>query len=223
VTFAEVGAVAEAAGLALRGGLQLDEAERVGPLASARTVLLLGFVGVRGWPVFAASAESGDGARHPLDRWSRRVVGELAARVGATALFPFEGPPYFAFQAWGARAEPLHPSPLGMFIHPRYGLWHSYRGALAFAESLDLPEREQGQSPCETCAERPCLSACPVSAFTPAGYDVTACAGWLRSGEGGACLGGGCLARRACPVGREYAQAPEQAAFHMEAFLKARA
>ena len=218
MTFAEVGAAARALGLRLRGGLRLEATERAG----ARTLLLLGFVGSAGWPAFAASAEAADGAAHPLDRWSRRVVSSLAERFGATALFPFDGPPYHPFQAWGAQAEPLHPSPLGMFIHPRYGLWHSYRGALAFAEALDLPQREPGQSPCENCAARPCLAACPVGAFTAAGYDVAACAAWLSSGAGGACLSGGCLARRACPVGREYTQAPAEAAFHMAAFLAAR-
>jgi epoxyqueuosine reductase QueG len=184
-------------------------------------VLLLGFVGSSGWPVFAASAEAADGLADPLDRWSRRVVAALAERFGATALFPFDGPPYWPFQSWGRQAGPLSPSPLGMLIHPRYGLWHSYRGALVFAEALDLPEREDAPSPCATCAGRPCLSACPVGAFSDKGYDVAACVGWLRSGKGGACLSGGCLARRACPVGPDYAYAPEQAAFHMAAFLKA--
>jgi len=33
---------------------------------------------------------------------------------------------------------------------------------------------------------------------------------------------GGCLARRACPVGAEHAHQPAQAAFHMRAFLAAR-
>ncbi|HXT07881.1 MAG TPA: ferredoxin [Roseiarcus sp.] len=222
LSLAAVSAAAQAAGLAPRGALWLDEAERSGPLVAARTVLLLGAVGSDGWPAFAASAEAADGQRHPLDRWSRRVVTELAQRFGAMALFPFEGPPYFPFQAWGARAEPLYVSPLGMYIHPRYGLWHSYRGALAFAEALDLPPREQGASPCDSCVGRPCLAACPVGAFTAAGYDVAACADWLRSGDGGTCLAGGCLARRACPVGRDFTQRPQQAALHMAAFLAGR-
>ncbi len=222
MTFSAVAAAAEASGLTLRGGLVLDEREREGPLAGSRTLLLLGFVGSGGWPCFAGSAEAADGRPHPLDRWSRRVVTALGERFGATALFPFEGPPYFPFQAWGARAEPLSPSPLGLFVHPRYGLWHSYRGALAFAEALDLPAREQEPSPCESCVGRPCVSACPVGAFSGEGYDVPCCAGWLRSGQGGACLDGGCLARRACPVGQTFTQGPAQAAFHMAAFLAAR-
>ncbi len=222
MSFAKLGDAAEAAGLALRGGFFLDETERKGPLASVRTIVLLGFVGAQEWPVFAASPEARDGRAHPLDRWSRRVVTTLAQKAGATALFPFEGPPYWPFQTWALRAEPVAPSPLGLLIHPRYGLWHSYRGALAFTEALDLPARTEAESPCAGCAERPCLSACPVGAFTPGGYDVAACAEALGRAEGRACMEGGCLARRACPVGREFAQAPPQAAFHMRAFLAAR-
>jgi hypothetical protein len=222
MTLADVGAAARAVGLALRGGFALTAAEQVGPLAASRTIALLGFVGAQHWPEFAASPEARDGAAHSLDRWSRRVVTALAARFGALPLFPFEGPPYWPFQRWARRAEPLHPSPLGMLIHPQYGLWHSYRGALAFAQTLDLPPPADIASPCATCADRPCLSACPVGAFTTAGYDVAACADLLRRPGGGDCMGGGCLARRACPVGREFAPSQQQAAFYMRAFLAAR-
>jgi hypothetical protein len=213
-------AAVEAAGLALRGGFALSEEERVGALAGRRALVLLGMVGARPWAAFAASPEACDGAPHPLDRWSRRVVTELAQRLGAVALFPFEGPPFWPFQAWARRAEPVAPSPLGLLIHPRYGLWHSYRGALA--GDFEPPPVATAANPCESCEGRPCLSACPVGAFTDRGYDVPACADWLR-GAGADCMSGGCLARRACPVGDAYRQAPEQAAFHMRAFLAARA
>ncbi len=222
MSLADLRAAVEAIGLALRGGFVLDEAERTGWLASARTVLLLGFVGAQGWPAFAESPEAEDGRQHALDRWSRRLVTTLAEGAGATALFPFEGPPYWPFQAWALRAESVAPSPLGLLIHPRYGLWHSYRGALAIAEALELPARAEAESPCASCAERPCLSACPVDAFTPAGYEVIGCADALRAAEGRACMEGGCLARRACPVGREFAPTAARAAFHMRAFLAAR-
>jgi hypothetical protein len=222
VIAAELGAAAAAAGLALRGGFLLEESERTGALAQARFVILLGMVGARQWPAFASSPEAADDAPHPLDRWSRRVATALAVRFGAAALFPFEGPPYWPFQAWARRAEPVYPSPLGMLIHPRFGLWHSYRAALALAEPVDLPAREEAASPCATCVEKPCLTACPVGAFSTEGYDVAACADWLRGSRGDACLDGGCRTRAACPVGPEYAQAPDQIRFHMAAFLAAR-
>ncbi|MDE3175584.1 MAG: hypothetical protein KGM15_05665 [Pseudomonadota bacterium] len=220
-SLAQMREAAEAAGLALRGGFLLRDEERIGPLLRARTLLLLGFTGAEQWPVFAASPEAADGLAHPLDRWSRRVISALGARLGGEPLFPFDGPPYWPFQAWARRAEPVFPSPLGLLIHPRFGLWHNYRGALAFAEPLDLPARPEAASPCANCAQKPCLSTCPVGAFSPAGFDPDACAGFMRAG--GACREEGCAARRACPVGREYAHAPAQSLFYMRAFLAARA
>ena len=196
-----------------------------GALAEVATIALVGLVGARGWTVFEASPEARDGAADPLDRWSRRAVGALAVELGAQglgahALFPFGGPPHWPFQRWARRAEPMHASPLGLLIHPVYGLWRGYRGARAFAEPIFLPPRVAAASPCETCATRPCLSACPVNAFSAGGYDVAACAGHLRREAGRPCLEGGCLARRACPVGVEYAHTPAEATFHTRAFLK---
>ena len=139
-------------------------------------------------------------------------------RFGASALYPFDGPPYWPFQRWAMRAEPVRPSPLGILIHPRHGLWHAYRAALAFAEEIPLPPREDAPDLCGECADKPCLAACPVGAFGAAGYDVGACLEHLRSAAGRDCMTAGCRARRACPVGQQHAYPPAQAAFHMAAF-----
>jgi hypothetical protein len=210
-------------GLVSRGGLSLAEAERTGDLEELATIVLVGMRGGEGWSAFAAAAEQRDGLPDPLDRWSRRIIDGLARACGARSLYPFDGPPYWPFQRWAMRAEAAHVSPLGMLIHPEYGLWHSYRGALGFVEAFRIPPIERRASPCEACAARPCLTACPVNAFTSGGYDTDVCAAYLRSDAGRACMEEGCLARRACPVGAEYAQGPGQAAFHMRAFLEARA
>ncbi len=212
----------ERAGFAPRGAFPLRVEERAGPLADARAVVLIGVAGRSGWDAFASSPEARDGADDPLDRFSRRVIGGLAQAFGAVALFPFGGPPYWPFQQWARRAEPVHPSPIGLTIHPVYGLWHSYRGALGFRQALDLPKVDPQASPCASCRDRPCLSACPVGAFTTAGYDVAACVAHLRSVAGADCMGRGCRARRACPVGVEHVSRPEQAALAMRAFLRAR-
>ena len=208
--------------LAAHGAFALDDDERQGGLADVATIALIGLGGRRGWAAFAASSEAEDGGADPLDRWSRRVVDALAAGLGARALYPFGGPPHWPFQRWALRAEPMHASPLGLLIHPIDGLWRGYRGALAFAERLAVPPPAAAASPCRTCIGRPCLSACPVGAFTGAGYDVAACAAHLSRPAGRACMEGGCLARRACPVGAERAHEPDEAAFHMRAFLTAR-
>ncbi len=221
MTIDEVFAAVAESGLTPRGAFPLSGPERRGALASISTIVLAGFVGRDGWRSFASSAEALDGLDHPLDRWSRRVVEALARDLGALPLFPFGDPQLFwPFQQWAQRAEPVHPSPIGVLIHPVYGLWHSYRGALGFSEALDVPEPVEAPSPCESCRERWCLNACPVAAFSAAGYDVGACVGHLKSAARADCMIAGCRARGACPVGAEHAYGPEQASFTMRAFLR---
>lgn len=200
-------------GLSYRGAFHAE--------ASGKTVVLVGFVGSQNWPAFAISPEATDGQPNPLDRWSTRVTTAIAGSLGATPLFPFDGPPFLPFQRWAQQAEPVHPSPLGILIHPDWGLWHAYRGALAFADWIDLPPPDPRPSPCDGCADRPCLTACPVGAFTSAGYDVPACVTHIAALAGAECMGVGCLARRACPVGAEHRHVPAQAEFHQRAFLGA--
>ncbi len=212
-------------GLTLRGAFHPRAADRVPALADGRpagTLVLLGNVGAGLWERFSTAPEFADGGADPLNRWSERVIDALAEAFRGRALFPFGGPPYQPFVAWAKRAEPVAESPLGMLIHPEYGLWHAYRGALALVGRLELPSRDARPRPCESCADKPCLSACPVGAFTGEGYDVAACAGHIAAAAGADCLEQGCRARRACPVGRELVYGPAQGRFHMSAFLKSR-
>ena len=222
--YGTVTAALQAHGLRPRGGFHPAPGDGVPALAGGRaagTLILAGNVGPDMWRVFAAAPEFGRDP-DPLDRWSERVLGVLAGLWGARALFPFAGPPCYPFVAWAKRAEAVVESPLGMLIHPDHGLWHAYRGALAFAGRIDLPPRDPRPSPCAACADKPCLAACPVGAFRGAGYDVESCVKHIRAPSGAQCMNDGCRARRACPIGRERAYQGAQARFHMDAFLRAR-
>lgn len=222
-TYAEVKAQAASVGLAACGALHLCAADgvpatRAGP---ATTLVLLGFEGSRQWPAFASSPEAQDGAAHALDRWSRRIIDDLARRFDALALYPFKGPPWWPFQQWARRAQRLEASPLGMLMHPRLGTWHAWRGALALAPLLDIPAAFSTPHPCARCDAKPCLSACPAQAVTEAGIDLPRCMSHLRSPEGATCRERGCLARAACPVGVEHRYEPPQLRFHMDAYVRA--
>ncbi len=217
-------------GLIVRGGFHPSAEDRDEIPGRAETVVLIGNAGPAMWRAFAAvtTPEARAGGAHPLDGWTQEVLTEASGRLGAKALFPFTGPPYLPFQRWALRAGGVHVSPIGPLIHPEYGLWHAYRGALVFEQRLDLPAPPTGSRPCDDCQDKPCLSACPVGAFTPeqegdggglARYDVPACVAHVSSADGEDCLGGGCLARRACPVGRDAQYGPDQARFHMQRFL----
>ncbi len=221
--YIDVVRLADQAGFLCRGGFHPDAADGV-PAAAAdgsASLVLLGNAGPSLWRVFAAAGGIVDIEPDPLDRWTRKTVIPLAHALGAVPLFPFDGPPYLPFQKWAAKAEGLSVSPLGILIHPEFGLWHAYRAALLFSRPLELPRRESQPSPCAGCARKPCLKGCPVDAFARGSYDVPACVRYLEDPLGAACLGFGCLARHACPVGRDFAPDPAQARFHMQAFLRA--
>jgi len=233
VARATLSAALQAYGLHLRGGVCPDPAEGLHlPDGRAAAVLwLVGNVGGSLWDAFAASPFASDGQANPLDRWSRQVGDALADEHGGLALYPFTGPPeqpaYHPFQQWAARSEAVHTSPLMLRIHPQYGLWHAYRFALVFP-ALDPVDRDalrapvQGDSPCLSCKDQPCLKACPVEAFDGQAFAVQRCSIHLHSPAGTQCMETGCQARNACPVAAELRYAPAQTAFHMAAFARAR-
>ena len=199
-----------------------EDAVPPGPDGPCQTLILIGNVGDAMWRAFAACRPVGD---NPLDQWSRSEIGALARTLGGHLLLPSDGPPWRPFQRWARRGGAYHPSPIGILIHPDYGLWHAFRGALAFSRKIRLPARDRRPSPCESCPDKPCLGGCPVDAFATGVYDVPACTGWLAGDKDGAtgpnCLARGCAARRACPVGRDHVYRAEQAGHHMAAFLNA--
>ena len=185
----------------------------------ARFVILIGNAGPAMFRRFAAER---DPSTDSMDAWTRDVVTLLARDLEAQAVYPFDMNPPWPFLTWARRGGAGHVSPLGLNIHPTYGLWHAYRAALLFPVEFDIPLQTPGPHPCESCASKPCLTVCPVGAFHGGSYDVPACAAHLATPAGNDCMRGGCLARHACPVGQGFAYAPAQAEFHMRAFLTAR-
>ena len=181
----------------------------------ADTITLIGPDEPRFWGVFRKSAEYADARADPLDRWSKRVLSDVAAAVDGEPLFPFGGPPYAPFFTWAKQTGRFWASPIGFLVHDDAGLFVSFRGAIRWKRPAI---GGTGPQPCLTCADQPCATACPVGAFHDGAYDVVACKAHVASAHGDDCRTGGCLARRACPVGQG-TRLPAQAAFHMEAFL----
>lgn len=182
-----------------------------------RTLVLLSPNEPAFWPMFVNAPEYRDGQPDPMDRWSRRVIDALAKPLDATALYPFGGPHFQPFIGWALASGFAHSSPIGMLVHQRAGLFLSFRGALALRDAMDIPAPPP--RPCDSCPDQPCLSACPVDALGPSGYDTTACKGYLATHPGNDCMSAGCRARRACPIGKSYGRVETHSAYHMSQFL----
>jgi hypothetical protein len=214
-------AALEPHGLFLRGTVNFAPGEAAPLLGGGEptaSVVLIGNIGGSIWKPFTTwrEGEPSRGGSDPLDNWSKRVIGPVAEVVAATAYFPSD-PPWQPFQQWAMRAEGLEPSPLGILIHPHYGLWHGYRGALGFDRALPQTGSVMAGHPCEICEAKPCISACPADALASGTFEVGRCRAHLKAEAAGGCLARGCLSRDACPVGWDYRYSPAQLSFHMAA------
>ena len=213
MTYEDIAARLHADHLDIFGAFHTEHDEDLGE----GTLLLVGPREPGFWQAFTTSPEWQDKAPDPMDRWSKRVVTAVAHEVDAEPLFPF-GTPVRPFFTWALRSGRAWSSPVLLLVHDTAGLLLSYRGALHVPQRIALPRLPA--KPCDTCTDKPCLSACPVNALSGEGYDLPACHAYLDTPPGADCMTNGCAARRACPVSQSYGRVAEQSAYHMGQFHK---
>lgn len=201
MTFDEIVRAASALHLTPLGGVHDDDS----------TTILLGPTEPGFWAF--VTTQSDFCGNNPMDHWSKAAITKLATRLDAEPLFPFGGPPYRPFIDWALQSGEAWQSPVGLLVHKDAGLLTSYRGALRFSKKIPLPAPTT--SPCDTCIDRPCVTACPVSALGIDGYDVPRCKSNIDVDR--TCREA-CRVRMACPVSKSYGRDAAQTAFHMEAF-----
>ena len=181
----------------------------------AGSIILLGPHEPGYWPVLCASQEWQDGGPDPVDRWSHRVISQLAQETGSKPYFPFGAHPA-TFLSRALASDRAWQSPVGMLVQAEAGLLVSYHGALKL--NCDFGQ-DPSESTCPSCAQ-PCTQACSIGALNGESYNVDACWSSMREDPEQRCLTAGCLARRACPVSAAYPRQAAHSAYHMRQFLK---
>ncbi len=169
------------------------------PAHAVRQLILIGNAGPTLWRALQA-----DGARgsDPIDEFSLRTVAAwFAAQCPGhrhTVLYPGERP--VGLQALGRLAGWHHAPPFKVGILPYWGSWFGYRVALLADSALPATAPLTVDSPCERCANRPCVTACPARAMADGEFSLERCVAHRRQ-PASPCRSA-CLARDACPVGR---------------------
>jgi len=151
----------------------------------------------------------------PFDSFSieaaHRVSKEYWGCDQIELLYP--GPLPIPLQRLGQLAGCSYPSPLGLDLHPVYGPWFAYRVAFLIGTELQLTEPGMVGSPCEGCADRPCVAACPASAVAPDhSLDLERCIAHRLVPRSG-CTDR-CQSRLMCPVGRTWQYSEAQLRYH---------
>lgn len=203
------------------------------PELQGGSLLLLGHAGREFWQAYKQADVAGS---DPVDDFSsqisERALKQYFPDVSRKQLFPAKDCP-INLMALGKAINWHRPSPLGMGIHSKYGLWSAYR-ALWWLDSVDLAlvnshhsEAVAGASftatdVCAECQTQECIAACPASALIyQQAPDLSRCADF-RLAEGSACAST-CLSRMACPHGAEHRYSSEQMSYHYDLALSAMA
>jgi epoxyqueuosine reductase len=146
----------------------------------------------------------------PLDAFTTRMARRLRGLLGEACTgvsFPF-GEGALNFLDLGPRLGFGRPSRMAILIHPQYGTWFAFRMLFWVNDAAGvLPVVSSApESPCDTCAEAPCVAACPAEAFVGAPgaerLDYEASFRYRFQHEN-TCVDG-CASRLACPVGRAH-------------------
>lgn len=179
-------------------------------LADYPRLLLLGSGGKRFWRALPDYAWKDT---DPVDHYSaatlQAFIADYLGSAPSLALYPGDMP--VPLQRLGALAGWQQPSPLGVGIHPHYGLWFAYRAAALLDSDLPLRSAERLPAPCESCSTKPCISACPARAVGVS-FALDACMEF-RLSEDSICAEQ-CLSRLACPVGRQHRYSQPQLRYH---------
>ncbi len=194
-----------------------DSLQKIKLPSNCQNLLLIGNAGSTIWDRMPAEYFARD---HPIDEYSKACVTQaLAEQIPLSCwqlLYPLEPDLRMPLQDLGVLAGWHNPSPLGIGISHRYGLWFAYRALVALdAEIIEAFSADNSavngadelladlESPCVNCIDAPCLSVCPANALAKVQPpNLNACVKY-RCAEQSSCAST-CVARQACPVAREY-------------------
>jgi hypothetical protein len=151
---------------------------------------------------------------HPIDNFSIEQMKLFAKEILQSEiqiLFPHEKH-VIPLQRLARFMNLSRASHLGLDISREYGVWFAFRGAFIVKNHKLEVAHESFISPCETCSDRPCLTACPVQAPAPV-FRLETCATY-RLSKNSSCSDR-CHARLACPYKSEHRYDIEQINYHM--------
>ena len=177
-------------------------------------LILLGNGGSRFWESMQHHRTRSLQDDNPVDNFFIRSV-ENAFDADPDYRIIYPGNHLLPLQGLGKLAGWHNDSPLGLGIHPVFGLWFAYRGII-LSNTDFIPAADdfdtQFESPCAACQNKPCINACPAAAVTRSGLKIKPCSNYRL--ESDSRCQSRCISRLVCPIGRDYRYLEEQMTYH---------
>lgn len=125
---------------------------------------------------------------------------------------PAPGSGFVPLQRLGDYAGWHHDSPFKVGINETWGSWFAYRAVVLADSNLAFSEPLRGESPCQACDDKPCITVCPAQAMIEQTLDLQRCIDYRRQDQ--SLCADRCIARLACPVAPEHRYSIEQVKYH---------
>ena len=97
---------------------------------------------------------------HPIESFSKKVMMKFASdflKDDIEILYPADSS-ILPLQKIGRAMNLCRQSPIGIDIHPDYGLWFAFRGIFLTNLEISTPTPKTFESPCDSCSDRPCMN-----------------------------------------------------------------
>lgn len=186
----------------------------VSDLSLYRQLVLLGHAGRDFWNALQRRGMHGS---DPVDTFTTECVRHWMAlqHPGVRWAQVFPGTAPVGLQRLGQLAGWHHAAPFGLGVNTPWGSWFAYRAVVLTNSDWATTPPLSNTHPCATCADQPCVTACPVDALNPAYPPAQRLHTCLaeRQRPASPCMDR-CLARQACPVGGEHRYTQAQTAYH---------
>lgn len=183
-------------------------------------LILIGHAGTQFWRALNEEVADVMKQAHPIDTFTVDAVQKFLQAEHASADYEIVYPGAYtvSLQELGKLAGWHHASPFMVGINAHFGSWFAYRALVLANTDLPVTPEHISESPCLTCEDKPCISACPPGALNDGEFNLEKCVGYRQQAD--SLCKTTCLARRACPVASEHRYNDEQMRYHYGRSMK---
>ena len=182
-------------------------------LSCFKQLIMFGHGGRQMWEALQASEFAN--TDNPIDSFSVDLVHRWFADVNSENSFEIlypGGEQPVPLQKLGTVAGWHHTSPFRVGINSLWGSWFAYRVVVLVDSTFETTPPLTALSPCDSCEEKPCISACPADALSGNDGSLQPCIDYRV--EAGSQCKDRCFSRLACPVASEHRYTMQQLNYH---------